>query len=248
MRASRIPRLVIALIFLAICLGRSAAPGQEDVQESLESGDAQAPEPSQNWQRELDAIADLLIDGKSAQARERAGKLLETQDLPDSVAVRARELQQKAEMKLAATSASPEPKKETASTGENEKRERTEPTFNVRIARIGSGFDAGTSCLLRISETGLEFSRKGQSREDWTIRWRDLVEAREDDGLWDTPYPPVVLVERGGRRHYLAQVDAKGRHLPGGPLLAAIAEGRRRQKTLKPAAGNSESASSEEVR
>lgn len=111
---------------------------------------------------------------------------------------------------------------------------RASSRFNVRLARVGSGFEAGTSGMLRISEAGLDFIPKGQARVGWTVRWRDLAAARADeDGFWDALYPPVLLVERGGRKHYLARIDAQGRHLPADPVLASIAEARRQHELAK---------------
>lgn len=245
----RRPSFVMVLILLAACLGGIAVQGQEVVEpsEPEETRPMAAPEPVEDWQAELDEIADLLIDGKPVEAKKRSTELLDTPDLPDPVAARARGLLQKAEEKLAASPGGPEPRRKIEISGEDGKPKTSGTTFNVRLARIGSGFESGMSGLLRISETGLVFSRKGKAKENWTIPWSDLADARQDDGLWDAPYPPVLLLERSGRRHFLVQVDAKGRHLPPGPLLSAIAQGRRRQKQ-EPAAGNPGEAGAESGR
>lgn len=247
MKGSRRLSLTL-LIFLAASTGSFAAAGQgQDVQEPPVAAEEQvAPVPEsppetvpetsvQDWQSELDAIADLLIDGKPAEARQRTAKLLETQNLPEAVAARARDLQQKADARLAAEPAPTVPRKkiEIPEKPSDSPKPSSGASFKVRLARVGSGFEAGTSGVLSVSETGLAFLRQGKPSSEWLIRWGDLAEAREDDGLWDVPYPPLVLIERGGRKHYVAPVDGKGLYQSGSSLLSAISEGRRKQKGPK---------------
>lgn len=197
---------------------------------------------SPDWQLELDQITDLLIDGKPQEAKEKAELLLAVENLPEDIAARARTLRDKADAKLAGSRpvvSTPRPKIEIpakAEDSEKTKKSETplkEQSFKVRMAAIGSGFSQGMTGLLLISETGISFVPQGKNREDWAIRWKDLVEARSDTGLWDVPYP-LVLIERGGRKRYVARLDQKGNYLPGAPLLSAIAEARRAQKASPP--------------
>jgi hypothetical protein len=100
-----------------------------------------------------------------------------------------------------------------------------ETTFAVRQAAIGQGFSGGHDGFLRIGGDGLTFSRTPQGPVEWTIRWRDLVSATRDDGLWDAPFP-LALTDKGAKTRYVARIDYQGRFLDGGALLAAIARGR----------------------
>lgn len=217
------------------------APEEDALEQDLEpepvepdGGDVFDEAP--DWQSELDLITDLLIDGKPLEARAKADQLLETENLPENVASRARALRDKADARLAEllpTDAAERPKIEIpAEEKSGEKPEKTVAaakvqSFKVRVAVIGSGFSQGVTGLLRISEKGLSFVPEGKSREDWAIRWHGLAEAKSDTGLWDAPYP-LVLIERGGRKHYVVRLDRKGSYLPGAPLLSAIESGRRR--------------------
>lgn len=212
------------------------------VETEPEQGAAVTEDTSPDWQSELDLITDLLIDGKPLEARAKADHLLQVDDLPESVASRARALRDKADEKLAESSPAGSelrPKIEITGTEESGKRpEKTETTskeqsFKVRVAAIGGGFSQGVTGALRISETGIAFTSQGKGGENWSIRWQNLVEAKNDTGIWDAPYP-LVLVERGGRKHYIARLDQKGTYLPGAPLLSAIADERRKQKSSQP--------------
>ena len=193
-----------------------------------------------DWQGELDLIADLLIDGKPLEARGKADRLLEVEGLPENVASRARALRDKADAQLdepppaeAEPSPAPRPKIEIPPKEESgeESQEATgsvkDRSFKVRVAAIGGGFSQGVTGTLRISETGISFSPQGKSGEKWSIRWQNLAEAKKDTGLWDAPFP-LVLIERGGRKRYVARLDQKGSYVNGAPLLSAIAEGRRK--------------------
>ncbi len=217
---------------------QEASPPLVEVDTGGDAADA-APD----WQSELDLIADLLIDGKPQEAKEKAERLLENDSLPEDVASRARTLRDKADARLAATSpaaSKPKPKIEIPpKSGNGDKAEKPaeaekELSFRVRVAAIGGGFTRGASGLLRISEQGVSFVPQGKTGEGWTIRWPELAEARNDTGLWDAPYP-LVLIERSGRKRYVARLDQEGSYLPGAPLLSAIEKGRRKQK--EPAAG-----------
>jgi hypothetical protein len=103
--------------------------------------------------------------------------------------------------------------------------EKLDAVFVVRQAVIGQGFALGVDGKLHVGATGVSFSHEGQSRPEWTIRWRDLAVAAKDEGIWDAPYP-LVLRERGGTPRYLVRMDSRGHYLEGGPILAAIARGR----------------------
>lgn len=100
-------------------------------------------------------------------------------------------------------------------------------SFKVRAALAGSGFKGGASGTLRVSSSGVSFTRQGESGEAWRIQWSDLAEAKNADGIWDAPHP-LVIQERGGRKHYIALVDPQGRYLPGQEVLAAISKGQRK--------------------
>jgi hypothetical protein len=238
---TRAHKWMITLSLLAALLHASAVRGQTGAPEEPPAPGVETPSP--DWQRELDAIADLLIDGRNVEAQEKASALLSHENLPEEVARRAKELQQKAEAKLAspspATEISIKPAEPARETEPNE-REFAEKSFTVRLAQVGRGFIAGTSGSLRISETGLSFLRKGQKREDWVVPWSDLAEAREDDGLWDTPYPPIAIVERGGRKHFVARIDAQGRYLPSVPMLSAITASRGKKAVPQQKPGDKE--------
>lgn len=268
--------LWFAMTFLAAGTGCLSAQDSEPLPAAAEppaasvsqnEATAQAPEPAPvetgsgsgndaattadtapDWQRELDGIADLLIDGKPLEARGKADELLQVENLPESVASRARELRDKADERLAAAPpAGSEPRPKIEITGKEESGKKSEKpeanskehSFKVRVAAIGGGFSQGVTGILRISETGLAFTSQGKGGENWSIRWQNLVEAKNDTGLWDAPYP-LVLVERGGRKHYIARLDPKGTYLPGAPLLSAIADGRRKQKPSQPKAAKPE--------
>ncbi|HWN42884.1 MAG TPA: hypothetical protein VNW71_11720 [Thermoanaerobaculia bacterium] len=220
----------------------ASSPEEDAVEQDMEpapvepDGGEDIFDAAPDWQSELDLITDLLIDGKPLEARGKADNLLETENLPENVASRARALRDKADARLAELlpiDAVERPKIEIPS--EEKSGEKSEKTvaaakvqsFKVRVAVIGSGFSEGVTGLLRISEKGLSFVPQGKSREDWAIRWHGLAEAKSDTGLWDAPYP-LVLIERSGRKHYLVRLDRKGSYLPGAPLLSAIEKGRRR--------------------
>jgi hypothetical protein len=257
MKGSRAPVIVLTLLMAVSC--RSAIFGQEEpsepdqasapdyasetsVEVTEETWEPEAaPVPEDAWRSDLDAIADLLIDGRPREAAERATQLLEVQGLPKDVTARAQELRRKAEEKLlSAPAAAPRQKVVVSGRGdeeeeEEEKKDPPVPSFQVRLARIGTGFKEGTIGSLRISEAGLAFVAQGKARGNWTVAWKDLVESRKDEGMWDTAYP-FVIVDRRGNRHFLTRIDGKGRYLSSDPVLAAIAEGRRKQKVPKPEA------------
>lgn len=232
----------------------SAAPVPEEDTEAQDpelapvepdAGDdtATTADTAPDWQSELDQISDLLIDGKPLEARGKADHLLQVENLPEDVASRGRALREKADEKLAGSPLAgseprPEPRPKIEIPAKEESSEKSEKTataakeqsFKVRVAAIGSGFSQGVTGLLRISDTGISFSPQGKGGEKWTIRWQNLAEAKSDTGLWDAPYP-LVLIERGGRKRYVARLDQKGSYVTGTPLLSAIAEGRRAQKS-----------------
>ncbi len=205
-------------------------------------------EQAPNWEQELDAAVDLLIDGDYATAIEKLDGLLKRVEVPEEVAARARVLRGKAEGKLA-TAGNPEGPRPVVRipAPDGAPPPRAEASFKVRHARIGEGFAAGSSGKLLISSAGVVFTPHGRSRQGWSVAWRDLAEARKDTGMWDSPYP-LVIVEHGGRERFVALIDGSGRHQPGDPILTAIAEGRRRRakaekaaaKAAEPASGSQE--------
>ncbi len=235
--------LLMTMILLAA--GTSSLTAQASEQAPVETEETEeaavpavedgAAAQATDWQHELDLIADLLIDGKSLEAKERAERLLEEEGLPENVSSRTRTLRDRAVAKLAEPPAKPEPRPKIEipakspageDTGKTETPEAAqEQSFRVRVALIGRGFGEGSTGLLRVSETGLSFLQQGKSKQDWAIRWKDLAEARKDEGLWDAPYP-LVLIERGGRKHFIAHVDQKGHYLPGQAVLSAISKSR----------------------
>lgn len=241
--------LLIAMILLTTVTGGlraqelEQAPAEEQVADEPEeipsdfenAGFTATDEPAtQEWQGELDLIADLLIDGNAAEAKARAEDLLEVENLSPEVAARAQSLREKAEARLAEPPADSHPRPKIEIPAKNEDGGKTESaeekprvqSFSIRVAVVGGGFRQGASGILRVSESGLTFTRKGQARAEWSIPWKQLAEARSDDGLWDAPYP-LVLVERGGGRRYIAHIDQKGRYLSGRSLLAALSKDRR---------------------
>ncbi len=185
---------------------------------------APTAEQLQDWQEEIDAVADAMIDGEPAEAKELAGRLLQEKRLPARMSSRLRGLRAKAEARLAA-SPSPEAPPET------EKAAGKPPaavTFLVRQAQAGVGFNTGVKGRLAISGAGIVFTPQGAGREKWAVSWKDFAEARPEEGLWDAPFP-FVIVERGGARHYLARLGEGGQYLAAAPVLSSILEERRRQ-------------------
>lgn len=103
--------------------------------------------------------------------------------------------------------------------------------FLVREALVGGGFSQGVTGDLRVSPTGLGFTPKGKSREEWSISWRDLQDVSKDAGTWDVSHPLVIVDQKGGKR-YIARIDGKGNYLPGDAILAAVLQ-KRSAKTVK---------------
>jgi hypothetical protein len=97
--------------------------------------------------------------------------------------------------------------------------------FPVREALVGGGFNRGVTGNLRVSPTGLGFTRDGKKREEWSIPWRELQEVSKDTGTWDIPHP-LVIIDHKGRKRYIARIDNKGSYLPGDAILAAIRQKR----------------------
>ncbi len=121
----------------------------------------------------------------------------------------------------------PEPRKKIEIEGKKNAPAPQSPSsiFLVREALVGGGFRQGVTGNLRVSATGLGFIPKGQSREEWAIPWRDLQEASKDNGAWDISNP-LVIVDRKGRKRYIARIDEKGNYLSGDAILAAIRQKR----------------------
>jgi hypothetical protein len=121
----------------------------------------------------------------------------------------------------------PEPRKKIEVEGKKNEpaTQSSSSSFLVREALIGGGFSQGVTGNLRVSATGLGFTPKGGSREEWAIPWRDLQEASKDTGAWDVSNP-LVIVDRKGRKRYIARIDEKGNYLPGDAILSAIRQKR----------------------
>lgn len=121
----------------------------------------------------------------------------------------------------------PEPRKKIEIEGKKSEPARTSPSsvFLVREALVGGGFSRGVTGSLRVSPTGLGFTPKGGSREEWSIPWRDLQEVSKDDGAWDIS-SPLVIIDRKGRKRYVARIDEKGNYLSGDAILSAIRQKR----------------------
>ncbi|HEX7186084.1 MAG TPA: hypothetical protein VF756_29935 [Thermoanaerobaculia bacterium] len=216
------PALVTAILWLAVCCAPAlarpqTAPGAQD-------GEAQTDMAAvTDWDREIGAILDLLIDDRFSEAEDRAAHLLEREDLPEHLASWIRELQAKAQERRGGVAAEPRQKIETGSGKEEPEQEPvvTDDSFPVRVALIGGGFAAGVSGRLSISRQGIAFTPKKKGGEAWSVPWRELAEARRDDGLWDVSYP-ILIAERKGRKHYVARIDDRGRYLSGDAILSAI--------------------------
>lgn len=142
--------------------------------------------------------------------------------------------------KVAVESKKPEPRKKIEIHGAGSK-ETTRPAvsgsdvFLVREALVGGGFRQGTTGNLRVSPTGLGFTLRGKDREEWSIPWRDLKEVSKDAGDWDVPHA-LVVIDRNGRKRYLARLDGAGGYLPGDSILDAIR--RKRSAKVEKAAGD----------
>jgi hypothetical protein len=163
-------------------------------------------------QGELDAIADLLIDGRPAAAKTAAEALLSAGALPPQVAARGRQLLAKAE-ELSPAPAPPLPPFPSAS-------------FAVLQAQVGGGFSAGASGRLQFAEEGVTFFERGRSEAAWAVDWDLVLGLTPDEGLWDARHP-LVLRERNGSTRYFALIDNDGDSIRPDPLLAAFERARR---------------------
>lgn len=121
----------------------------------------------------------------------------------------------------------PEPRKKIEIEGKKTAPAPQSPSsiFLVREALVGGGFSQGVTGNLRVSVTGLGFTPKGRSREEWAIPWSDLQEAGKDNGAWDVS-SPLVIVDRKGRKRYIARIDEKGNYMSGDAILSAIRQKR----------------------
>lgn len=163
----------------------------------------------------LDAVADLLLDGRPAEAAAAARELLAAGSLPRRDEARARQLLARAEALLPPPlpPAPPPPPFPEAS-------------FPVLQAKIGGGFSAGTAGSLRLAADGVSFLATASAEPLWALAWDDVATLSRDDGLWDARHPLVLRPRRGSPR-YLALVDEHGVDLPPDRLLAAFAAARR---------------------
>lgn len=126
-----------------------------------------------------------------------------------------------------AVAKAPEPRKKIEIAGKKSEPANPSPStvFLVREALVGGGFSRGVTGNLRVSPTGLGFTPKGGGREEWSIAWGDLAEVSKDSGTWDVSHP-LVIVDRKGRKRYIARTDSKGNDLPGDAILSAIRQKR----------------------
>lgn len=163
----------------------------------------------------LDDVADLLIEGRAAEAKAAAEVLVAARGLTARDRARARQLLTKAEERLAraAPDAAPPSPFPAAS-------------FAVLQAQVGGGFSAGTAGSLRFAESGVSFLPRGSSQAAWTVPWERLPELVADDGLWDARHP-LALRQHDGPPAYLALIDDEGDDLPPDRLLAAFERARR---------------------
>lgn len=215
------PALIMAILWLTICCAPAVARPQ------MQTDTAAA----MDWDREIGAILDLLIDDRFSEAEDRAARLLEREDLPEHLASWLRELQAKAQERLGGVAAEPRQKIEAGSEKKAPEQEpaAAEDSFPVRVALIGGGFAAGVSGRLSISRQGIAFTPKKKGGEAWSVPWRELAEARRDDGLWDVSYA-ILISDRKGRKHYVARIDDRGRYLSGDAILSVISRSRRASK------------------
>ena len=195
---------------------------------------AAAEAPPSDELAQLDGILDLLIDGRFAEARDKAARLLEQKDLPEAVQAWALKLREKAEERLADSTGSgpalPAESNAAVSPASQEQPAPAEQLFPARQAVIGGGFAAGVRGSLRISAAGLAFTRDGRAKAEWAIEWKEFSAAGRDGGIWDVP-EPLVIADRRGTKHYLVRVDKNGRYLSAGPILAAIEQERKQWRS-----------------
>ena len=212
----------------------SADPGETAGSNTGETAAAGTPAEERAWNAEILRITDLLIDGKAKEAKERADALLRESRLPGDLAARTRELKEKAEARLASAATQPQrldPPEQTpapapAAPGGAPGGQHSDRAFPVRLGVVGQGFRAGAEGQLRLTREGIDFGRAGKPAVEWSLSWSELASAARDDGLWESPFP-ILLVERSGRKRYLSMTDGHGHYVAGDPLLAAITEGQR---------------------
>lgn len=211
----RIKSLSLILCLLAGGLLAQAEPplAQEPPEESQDLEPVEAPE-DETWQEPaedswqtppLDEPLEAPAEDPFAEpAAEPAAEPEEPVEAPAEVPVRA-----------------PEPPRKGGTSAKGKSAKPAGETFRVRLAEAGKGFRAGVAGQLRVTSSGLAFTREGGARADWSIAWKDLLAARKAGGLWDAPFV-LGLVERDGRQRYIARLDKSGRYLDGAPILAAI--------------------------
>jgi hypothetical protein len=171
--------------------------------------------PARDHQSALDGIADLLIDDEPARAKAAAEALLTREELPPHVTDRAQQLLAKAEARLPPPPPPPPPLPPFPAA-----------SFDVRVARIGSGFGAGESGSLRLDATGISFVPAGSREIAWGVVWDRVEGLARDEGLWDTRHP-LVLRRRGESPRYLAVTDDSGGFPAPDRLLSAFERARR---------------------
>jgi hypothetical protein len=196
---------------------QAPASGGQESAEAAPTPDSMPADP----QEEVDAIADLLIDGQPREARTAAESLLAEPGLPPRIEARAQQLLTKAEERTAPPPAAPPPPPSPPPLPPF-----PVATFQVRQARIGEGFSVGDAGTLHIEGAGVWFVATASHDPSWTVPWAHVVDLTQDLGIWDAPYP-LVLHERGGPPRYLAVIDDRGDFKAPAALLSAFESARR---------------------
>lgn len=196
--------------------------------------------------RELDAIADLLIDGRDMEAKTRAVRLLENDSMPQEVVDRATTLLEKADARLIAArngdgtattgnGGEPDASRDDRNAGPaaDRKPEGAPPeepeawlqSYRVRIGKLGEGFHDGDLGLLRIGKQRMLFIPWNRGGREWTVRWSEVAIVGRATGTWDVQYP-IQIVETDGTKRFVARVDNRGAYIPTDSVLRVIDEAR----------------------
>lgn len=174
------------------------------------------------WQENEDHILGLLIDDRFAEARRAAEELLEEDRLPAAQRERVSRLLETAVRRQAAAA----PAEADPAAEPTPEPEPFDYSFSVRVAVPGEGFLRGVDGRLRLFDGGVRFAPSGEG-DGWTVRWSQLEDWGEADGLWDVGHPLMVAGD-DGRRHYFAQIDHRGRFISGAQILSLLERGAQR--------------------
>ena len=218
------------------------------------------------WQKEIKAITDLLIDGSYAPAKERASRLLEEEELPGDMVLRAQKLFAKAAAKLRSAetepvTAEPEPVPQEEAPPEPQEEAPPRPRQTLEI-RGSNGAVSGkeraakesnpTAFRVRLAQTGSGFAsgvngvlRIAGDRLEFTpgIKGGKGWAIHWSDLAAARPDDgiwdcafPVAIIDRAGHNYFVARIDDRGVYLAGDSMLAAIAQARKK-RPAGPAAG-----------